>query len=175
MRVMKIYLMGYMGSGKTTVGGMLAEQMKLEFVDFDRYVEKESGKTIAEIFDTLGEVKFREMEHECLKKLLPKSDVVISLGGGTPCFHNNIELINKNGISIFLDEDVRSLTKRLAPAKDNRPLIGNLNEKELELFIETNLAKRLPIYNQAHISVNTRDQTADSVVKEVRKKISELS
>ena len=91
---MKIYLVGYMGSGKSSVGNLLAEKLKLGFIDFDRYIENEAGKTIAEIFDEDGEDKFREMEHRHLQNVLGKQNVVISLGGGTPCFHNNMESIN---------------------------------------------------------------------------------
>ena len=91
-----IFLTGFMGSGKSTVGKLLAEQMSLDFIDFDSFIEQEQGKTITEMFDSGGEDKFRELEHEYLKKLLLKKNVVISLGGGTPCFHNNIELINNS-------------------------------------------------------------------------------
>ena len=106
-----------MGSGKSTIGRLLARQMKLDFIDFDKYIEDETKKTISEIFEAYGESKFREMEHEFLKKLLEKDNVVIYLGGGTPCFHNNIDIINKSGTSVFLDVDVDTLVERLSKEK----------------------------------------------------------
>jgi shikimate kinase len=165
---MKIYLIGYMGSGKSTVGELLAERMKLNFIDFDKYIERETGKTITEIFDTTGEEKFRELEHQHLKKLLRQDDVVVSLGGGTPCFYNNIELINKSGISVYLEMNVDSLVKRLSKARNKRPLIHDLNETELRYFIEANLEKRKMIYEQAHFSIKTSDLSLEKIVEEIK-------
>jgi shikimate kinase len=166
---MKIYLIGYMGSGKSSVGELLAAKLKLSFIDFDRYIEKETGKTVAEIFDTEGEDKFREMEHEYLKKLLGKEDVVVSLGGGTPCFHNNIDIINKNGTSVYLKMDVDTLVKRLFKARNKRPLIRGLNETELKYFIEANLEKRWAIYEQAHFTVDGSGLSPVEIAEEIRK------
>ncbi len=168
---MKIYIIGYMGSGKSSVGKLLAQKLHLDFIDFDSYIEKEEGKTVAEIFDADGEDKFREMEHKYLKKLLSKDHVVISLGGGTPCFHNNIELINKSGTSVYLKMGVETLVKRLFKAMKKRPLIRGLNETELKYFIEANLEKRRAIYEKAHFSINASPLSADEVAEEIKKKI----
>ena len=172
---MKVFLIGYMGSGKSTVGKLLAEKLKLDFIDFDRNIEKEEGRTIAEIFDSGGEDKFREMEHEYLKKLLPKKNAVISLGGGTPCFHNNIDLINKNGTSVYLQMDVETLVKRLSKARDKRPLIRGLNDAELKYFIEANLEKRQSVYRQAPILVNAHNQSAEELAEIIRNKMAGLA
>ena len=173
---MKVYLLGYMGSGKSTVGKMLADQLQMNFLDFDRYIEKETGKTIPEIFDSLGEDKFRELEHTHLKNVLHLEDTVISLGGGTPCFHNNIDLINSSGTSVYIEMAVDELVKRLANARNKRPLIRGLNDAELKLFIEANLEKRKPVYEKAHFSVNattlSAEQAAATIAKNLKDKIS---
>lgn len=183
---MKIFLIGYMGSGKSTVGERLSEKLSrrtvpnFDFIDFDKYVEKETGKSIEEIFDRDGEEKFRMLEHECLKKLLPKENVVISLGGGTPCFHHNIRLINKNGISIYLEMSVDTLVKRLSKArmdekdgkaKNKRPLIRDLNEADLKYFIGANLEKRKPVYLQATHIIQSDYSTADDLAEKIMKLI----
>ena len=154
MYCMNIYLIGYMGSGKSTVGRLLAAKLQLEFIDFDEHIELSTEKTITEIFDQEGEEKFRALEHECLKRLLTKNNVVIALGGGTPCFHNNMELINKKGTSVYIDMNVADLVKRLAKARNKRPLIRDLNEVDLKYFVEANLEKRLPVYKQAHHTIH---------------------
>ena len=168
---MKIYLIGYMGSGKSAIGSILAGQMKLDFIDFDKHIENETGKTITEIFDAFGEDKFRELEHEYLKKLLTKENVVISLGGGTPCFYNNMELINMSGISVYIEMDVDSLVKRLSNARNKRPLIRDLNETELKYFIETNLEKRKTMYQQAHFSIIGNKRSTGELAEEIKKNI----
>ena len=157
-----------MGSGKSSIGKHFAEMMKSDFIDFDRHIEKETGKTITEIFDKDGEEKFRFLEHEYLKKLLHKENVVISLGGGTPCFHNNIDLINKNGISVYLEMSVDALVKRLSKARNKRPLIRDLNEIDLKYFIEENLEKRVPIYKQAKIIINAETLSIDKLSKKLK-------
>lgn len=165
MHLMKIYLIGYMGSGKSTVGELLAGQMKLDFIDFDRYIENEVGKTIADIFETQGEDKFRELEHKYLKKVLSKDNVVVSLGGGTPCFHNNIELINASGTSVYLEMDVNTLVKRLSKARNKRPLIRDLNDEELKYFIEANLEKRRSVYQKAKYIIQEENKTIEQIIE----------
>ncbi|MFH1005316.1 MAG: shikimate kinase [Bacteroidota bacterium] len=166
---MKLFLIGYMGSGKSSVGRRLSEKLKMDFIDFDDHIEKEYGKTITEIFDTEGEEKFRELEHQHLKTFLKKNNIIVSLGGGTPCYHNNIELINENSISVYIEMSVDALVKRLAKAKNKRPLIRDMNEFDLKFFIESNLKKRIPIYRKAHISINaenlSEEQLAEIIVK----------
>lgn len=168
---MKIYLIGYMGSGKSTIGRLLAEQMQLDYIDFDKNIEEEAGKTITQLFDEFGEDKFRQLEHEYLKRLLVKENIVISLGGGTPCFYNNIELINNSGTSIYLEMDVDSLAKRLSRAKNKRPLIRDLNDTELKYFIETNLEKRKAIYEQAKYTVQGKNFSSTYLTEAIIKLI----
>ncbi|MBI4929392.1 MAG: shikimate kinase [Bacteroidetes bacterium] len=169
---MKIFLTGYMGSGKSTVGKRLAEKLNLDFIDFDRHIEQEKGKTIAEIFDAEGEEKFRLLEREHLIKLLAKDNAVISLGGGSPCFHNNMEIINKNGTSVYIEMDAEALVKRLADSRNKRPLIRGMNEVDLKFFIETNLKKRQSIYRQAHHTIKVDKQNSDDLAAQIIKLIS---
>ena len=164
---MKIFLIGYMGSGKSTAGKLLADKLNLSFVDFDKYIEKQTGKTIAEIFDQGGEEKFRMLEHEHLQQLIPKEKVVISLGGGTPCFYNHMELINKNGISIYLDVETDDLVTRLSRARNKRPLIQGLNEVDLRFFVEANLEKRMTYYQQANIIIKSGKKKVEEITEEM--------
>lgn len=162
-----------MGSGKSTIGKWLAEKLNLNFIDFDKHIEKETGKTITEIFNAAGEEKFRMLEHEHLKKILNKENVVISLGGGTPCFHDNIQLINKNGISIYLEMSLDALVTRLSKAKNKRPLIRDLKGGDLKYFIGANLEKRKPFYQKANHIIqaenHSTDDLTDAIMKLIRK------
>src|SRR5688500_7831796 len=110
---MKIFLLGYMGCGKSSAGKKLANKLGFEFIDLDEMIEKQYQKSVSEIFETEGENKFREYEHNCLKGLLDKENIVISLGGGTPCYYNNMELINTHGTSIYLKMSTEVLASRL--------------------------------------------------------------
>jgi len=174
---MKVFLIGYMGSGKSTVGKRLVEKLSrrdetnFDFIDFDKLIEKETGKTITEIFDSDGEEKFRLLEHEYLKKLLNKENAVISLGGGTPCFHNNIQVINNNGISVYLEMSSDSLINRLSKAKNKRPLIRDLNEVDLKSFIEANLEKRKPVYQKANHIIQSDQLSTDVIIEKIMKVI----
>ena len=162
---MKIFLIGYMGSGKSSVGKCLSEKLKMNFIDFDEHIEKKYGKTIVEIFGTEGEKEFRKLEHRYLKTFLKKNNIIISLGGGTPCYHNNMELINENGISVYLEVSVDTLVKRLTKEKNKRPLICNLNDSDFNFFVEDNLKKRLSVYRKAHISINAESFSKKQLVE----------
>ncbi|MBI3502834.1 MAG: AAA family ATPase [Bacteroidetes bacterium] len=166
---MKIFLIGYMGSGKSTVGKKLSCKLNLDFIDFDNYIENQTGKTISEIFEKDGEEKFRSMEHEYLKEIFKKENAVTSLGGGTPCFNNTIELINRNGISIYIEMTVDALVQRLIKARKKRPLIEGMNEVDLKFFIEANLEKRLPFYKQAKYTVEAKNKNSDELADEIKK------
>lgn len=143
---MKIFLIGFMGSGKTTVGKKLASQMGYLFMDMDRVIEEESHTTISRIFDEKGEDEFRRLEHELIRRIVQMDNVVISTGGGVPCFHNNMELINKNGLSIYLKMKSEDLLKRLKGSKYERPLIRDLSPSELDQYITEKLKEREPHY-----------------------------
>jgi shikimate kinase len=143
---MKIFLIGFMGSGKTTVGKKLASRLRYLFMDMDSIIEEESGMPVSRIFDEKGEDEFRRMENELILRIIQLEDVVISTGGGVPCFYNNMELINKYGISIYLKMKPEDLLKRLQGSKYERPLIRDLSPKELDQYISEKLKEREPHY-----------------------------
>ena len=159
--------MGYMGSGKSAIGKRLAEKLNLSFIDLDDYIEKHERRTISEIFSAEGEDKFRAIEHKQLKTILDKKNAVVSLGGGTPCFHDNISLINKNGKSFYLEVSVDDLSKRLNKAKNKRPLIEGMNEIDLQYFIEANLEKRIPFYKRANYTIPIGMQGIEEVAEKI--------
>lgn len=167
---MKLFLIGYMGSGKSTAGKKLAAKLGLGFLDLDEYIEKEYGKTIAEIFETEGEERFRELEHLYLKKVMEMDNIVLSLGGGTPCFYNHMEMINNNGISIYFKMSADALANRLMNAKKERPLIKNMSASELKEFITSSLEKRETFYLQAQYKVKAKDLNIDELVVFLRDK-----
>ena len=160
---MKIFLIGYMGSGKSTAGKKLAAKLGMDFIDTDDCIEKEQGRGISEVFEKEGEEKFREQERDYLQKLMEKDNMLIATGGGTPCFFNNMDVMNANGISVYFKMSVDSLANRLMNAKKKRPLIQDMNEAELHDFINTNLENREPFYNKAHFKVKAKDLDVDGL------------
>jgi shikimate kinase len=143
---MRIFLIGFMGSGKTTAGKKLASRLGYSFMDMDSEIEDENRMTISRIFDEKGEEEFRRMEHELILRLVRMDDIVVSTGGGVPCFYNNLELINNNGISIYLKMKPEDLLKRLKGSKYERPLIRDLSPEELDQYINEKLKEREPYY-----------------------------
>lgn len=166
---MKIFLLGYMGSGKSTAGKKLASRLGMNFLDLDEYIETEYGKTIPEIFGQDGEDRFRELEHLYLQKVIMGDNLVISLGGGTPCHYNNMELINNNGVSIYFKMSADALAHRLVNAKKKRPLIDGMSEEQLKSYIHNNLDKREIFYLQAHYKVKAKDLDIDELADFIRK------
>lgn len=160
----KIFLIGYMGSGKTTAGKKLAASLSHPFIDLDHFIESECQQTIPQLFATKGESGFRSIEHNALKKLLTQTDAVISCGGGTPCYFNNMELMNNNGITIYLKMSVNALVNRLIHAKEKRPLIEGKSEPELQAFITRQLEKREDFYNRAQYTVKGKDLKLEELV-----------
>jgi shikimate kinase len=150
---MKIFLLGYMGSGKTTTGKKLAQALNLDFYDLDQMIEQDENKSVTRIFEEDGEEKFRWLERNALKKtIITLSNAIISTGGGTPCFINNMELMNKAGITVYLELDEKSIFNRLVNAKKTRPLIKNLSETELKNYISEQLNIRKPFYESSKIT-----------------------
>ena len=150
----RIFLIGYMGAGKTTLGKAFARAMGLTFVDLDWYIEERYHKTIRQIFEERGEDGFRELEKRMLHETGEFEDVVISVGGGTPCFFDNMDYMNSVGETVFLDVDVKVLFRRLKVAKQQRPLLANKTDEELMTFIVEALQKRLPFYSKAKYVFN---------------------
>jgi len=169
----KIYLIGFMGSGKTSVGKKLAKKLNYKFIDLDTEIEKSVNCSISDYFTKFGEEKFREIENKILKESFKYSNTVISTGGGTPCFFNNMLLINKNSFSIYLKADVKLLSHRLINAKQTRPLIKNKSKEELEIYIEKLLSEREIFYNKAKLVIDAKSISIDNIVKEINKTISD--
>ncbi|MDR0231505.1 MAG: shikimate kinase [Dysgonamonadaceae bacterium] len=160
----RIYLIGYMGSGKTTIGKKLAKKLGSQFVDVDCFIESRQRKTINEIFSEKGEDAFRLMEHNALEEISLFENVIISTGGGAPCFYNNIELMNKSGFTIYLKTSPEELTKRLNINKNKRPLLRDKTPEEMQAFITENLEKRNYYYSQAQLIFDTRQMSANNIV-----------
>lgn len=167
----KFFLIGYMGSGKSTAGEKLAAKLNYDFIDLDKFIESEYKQTIPEIFATKGEKEFRAMEHNALKKLIEKDNLVIACGGGTPCYYENIDLMNKNGVTVYLKMSVDTLVSRLINAKVKRPLIENKTEKELRTFVNRQLEKREDIYHQAQYTVKGKDLDINELAKFVKEQV----
>ena len=150
----KIFLIGFMGSGKTTIGKKLANKLTIPFFDIDEEVINDEGKDISTIFELDGEDYFREKEHEKLAQLINENEAfVISTGGGTPCFKNNMDLMNTNGTTFYLKYSPEFLASRLKNALHKRPLLKNVTSSELNSFITSLLAERDFYYNQSHFTM----------------------
>ncbi len=162
---MIIFLVGFMGSGKSTVGQSLAGRLGYSFIDMDARLEGEQGMTINEIFEKLGEKAFRDMENNLLKEMVSLQDTVISTGGGLPCTGNNMDLINRKGVSIYLRMDPAALLNRLSRGKSRRPLIRHLSRQELETFICEKLREREPVYLRAHHTISGLNFKMDELLE----------
>jgi shikimate kinase len=166
---MRIYLIGYMGCGKSTLGRKLANHAGLQFIDMDHYIEKRNYKTVPQIFDEEGEAEFRKKERKALEELSAFSDVVIATGGGAPCFFDNVDLMNRTGKTIYLNIDPKILADRLLKSKTERPLIKGKSKEELVKFIGESLKKRNEFYMQAHYQITQPDVDLDEVLKMIQK------
>lgn len=155
----RIILIGYMGSGKTTVGKALAKDLGLQFYDLDWYIESRRRKTVPELFAERGEEGFREIERNMLHEVAEFEDIVLSCGGGTPCFFDNMDYLNSQGDVIWLKADAEVLYRHLLMGKTERPLLKGKSPEELIAFIKEQLEKREPYYSRARyvLDVNLMD------------------
>jgi len=162
----RIFLIGYMGCGKTTVGKLLAAQLNLGFVDLDAYIEEKHFKTVSRIFSENGETEFRRIEQQCLHEVAEFENVIISTGGGAPCFFDNIEFMNSQGTTVYLKLSPKELKLRLENSRaGKRPLLANRKGEELLRFISDGLAKRESFYSKANLIVSGSDE---DIVNEIR-------
>jgi len=162
---MRIYLIGYMGCGKSTLGRKLSQHIGMQFVDMDNYIEKRNCKTIQQIFAEEGEAEFRKKEQKALLELSEFTNVIIATGGGAPCFFNNMELMNRTGKTIYLNIKPETLASRLLKSKTERPLIKGKQRRELVAFIDETLKKRNEFYRQAQYQVTEQDANLDYLLK----------
>jgi shikimate kinase len=163
-----IYLIGFMGSGKSTAGNKLASLLGWSFLDLDSEVERRAGKTISEIFSQNGEDFFRKLETEVLRDLKSHTDTVISTGGGTPCHSENMNFMLENGLTIYLKMTPSDLITRLSDSAGKRPLIKDLNQVQLLSFIEEKLASRRSSYERSEITVDGNNPDLSLILKVVK-------
>jgi len=165
----KIILLGYMGCGKSTIANKLSKSIEIPFVDLDKKIEEKANLSINAIFEKHGEIYFRKLENQVFIELLNSPEtLIIGLGGGTPCYANNHELLKGEGvISIYLKASINTLYNRLALNKSKRPLIADKNDSEMKEFIAIHLFERSFYYNQAQYKVVVDDKTIDDVVEDI--------
>lgn len=145
----RIFLVGYMGAGKTKLGQAIAKELRLSFVDLDQYIEERRFKPIAAIFSELGEEGFRKIEQSCLYEAAQFENVLIATGGGTACFEDNIDYMNSQGDTVYIQLSAEDLFKRLNRKKQNRPLLSKVNNEDLQTRIAEMLNHRESFYKQA--------------------------
>lgn len=165
----KIMLVGYMGSGKSTVGKLLSEKTEIPFFDLDEVIEKNEKKTISELFSEVGEIRFRKIEHETLNSFMTSHDhYILSLGGGTPCYANNhLQLQKEDVTSVYLKGSIKELVNRLMPQKKLRPLIAHQSNEELHEFIAKHLFDRSYFYLKSKHIVSVDDKKPENVTDEI--------
>lgn len=161
--IMRVFLIGFMGSGKTTIGKPLAAKLGYRFIDQDDILEERFGMTITEVFAKFGEPKFRETEHEVLNELCQLENIVVATGGGCPCFFDNMEMMNQHGISIYLKGDPKTLVHRLKDSHGTRPLIKDKTEQELIQYITDKLAERDQFYSRAKYTVQALNLKVEDI------------
>ncbi|WP_406684462.1 shikimate kinase [Seonamhaeicola sp. MEBiC1930] len=168
---MIIVLIGYMGSGKSSIGRRLVKKLDYRLIDLDDFIEEKENASVKEIFESKGEIYFRKKEEQYLKELLKlKENVILSLGGGTPCFGNNMQYITeaKNAKSFYLKGSITKLADKLIKKKAKRPLIAHIETKEaLAEFIGKHLFERSHYYSKAEYHVVTDGKTKDEITKEI--------
>ena len=165
----KVVLIGYMGSGKSVLSQKLSRKIGIPFVELDEMIEKRCDLSIERIFATKGELFFRKLEHQLFVELLENDeDIIISTGGGTPCYFNNHELLQKEDVvSIYLKASIDTLFNRLVDEKHKRPLIAHLNEEETKEFIAKHLFDRSFYYSQANFKVSVDGKNIETIVDEM--------
>ena len=163
--MIRIFLIGYMGAGKTTLGRALSREMQVSFIDLDWYIEERFHKTVRQLFEERGEDGFREIEKKMLHEVAEFENVIVATGGGTPCFFDNMDYMNACGDAVFLDVDKDVLFRRLRIAKQQRPLLAEKTDDELRAFIDTALEKRLPYYRTARYVISGNELEDRSQIK----------
>lgn len=168
---MIISLLGYMGCGKTHVSKILSQKINFELIDLDKEISRKNKLTIAEIFEKKGEIYFRKKEREILEEVLAtKKNCVLSLGGGTPAYYNNMEVINQNSISFFIRVPIQTLAERLLRNKEKRPLIAKIPDDDVPEFIAKHLFERNQFYNKAHHIIDGLGKDAEEIAEEITSK-----
>lgn len=172
MKTTQIILLGYMGSGKTAVGELLKNQLQIDFLDLDQYLEHKLNSPIATIFEQKGELFFRTQERKALEELLQReTPFILSLGGGTPCYYDTMEYLKKFSHlkTFYLQTGIGTLSERLEKAKSTRPLIAHLKDlDQIQEFVGKHLFERNPYYLQADHKITTDHKSVETVAKEIQ-------
>ncbi len=160
-----IYLVGFMGSGKTYWGRQWAAHLQRKFIDLDEFIEKKEGISVADIFEKHGEEWFRQKEALALRSLLDEKNLCISCGGGTPCFYDNMDFMNETGYTVYLKASPKFLLQNIMKEPEVRPLLKNMNEAEMLYFIEKKMEERRPFYEKAALILNAETLSIDAIKK----------
>lgn len=165
----KIYFLGMPGCGKSTIGKKVARLMKYSFIDLDKYIEEKENCSIHDLFNYQGEEYFRKAESNYLKQLsLEEKKTVISLGGGTPCFFDNMEIVLTSGLAIYIHANEKLLLNRLKNAKSQRPLFWGLTEKEIEAKLQQMISVRKPFYERAQLTIDAVNMNENEIATQIR-------
>lgn len=167
---MKIVFLGYMASGKSTIGKELSKKLYMNFIDLDDYISEKENLSISDIFKTKGEIYFRRIEAKYLTEILENEDnFILSLGGGTPCYGENMKkIIDSDATSIYIKATIVTLVNRLVDEKSKRPLVASLNNEQLTEFVAKHLFERRFFYEQATSTISTDNKTIEDIVTEIR-------
>lgn len=165
---MLIFIIGYMGAGKTTLGKMIADRLHHRFLDLDEMIEISTGYNVNTMFEKFGEQAFRQRERDILFSHLDDIDTVIATGGGTPCFWNNMERMNQSGITIFIDTPYETIKERLAGKFQNRPLFRDIPQENLSEFILKHMAARRVFYEASAIVVKSENIDMEDLSRRIQ-------
>lgn len=164
---MRIFIIGYMGAGKSAIGRSVAKSLNLNFYDLDTEIENRYHLSIESIFKRFDENCFRNLETQALKKIIEEDNILLSCGGGTPCFNNNIQTIKEHGCCIYIKLPPKALLSRITNSKKKRPLVENKTPEELLEYITRNLEEREKFYNQADITIEGLNLNKNELVKTI--------
>jgi shikimate kinase len=165
---MLIFIVGYMGSGKSTFGQQLAERLNYRFLDMDDMIEVSTGYHIIDFFAKYGEKAFREKEREILQACFGMHDAVIAAGGGTPCYYDNLAQMNSEGLTIFLDTKLETILERLSGKTLHRPLLKGVSKEQLPVFIREHLESRKEFYSRARLRTTGEADELEELLKVIR-------
>ncbi len=162
-----VFIIGFMTAGKTREGKRLAKMMNKKFIDLDRIIEEQEKKSVAQVFVEKGEEYFRKIESNALKSINTNGNIIVSCGGGTPCFYQNMDWMMENGIVIWLRVSAETVFKRVSESKKQRPLLKNLEGEELAIFINHKMKERETFYSQAKIQMNTENISIKKLAEKI--------
>lgn len=171
---MKIFLIGFMGCGKSHHGRKLAQMLDYRFIDLDQWIIDKAQMSIPVIFREKGEAYFRQLEAKALRALQPEENTVVACGGGAPCFHQNMEWMNQHGVTVFLDTSEALILERVKRKPEKRPLLQGKSDEELRHFISAKLSERRSFYEQAQIKLSQQEES-DSFTPQILQAIQKIS